>query len=123
MNNAPGRLTTLEVWVEGMALVKQVYRLPKTFPKEEMYGLTSQLRRATVSILANVAEGVGRGTPGEAARFSRIALGSAYEVFTLLVTAQDLELCEAGEVDPALQQLHQLTKRLSSYIRYQEARK
>jgi four helix bundle protein len=123
MVNAPSKLVTLEVWVEGMALVRCIYALSKTLPREEMFGLTSQLRRAVVSIPTNIAEGVGRGSPGEISRFSQIVLGSAYEVFTLLTTVRELELSRPNEIDAALEKLHQLTKRLSNFIRYQETRR
>ena len=66
----------LEVWQQGMALAEGCYRITKAFPKEEIYGLVSQIRRAAVSIPANIAEGYGREYRNEYIRFLRIAQGS-----------------------------------------------
>ncbi|GAA5511975.1 hypothetical protein Dcar01_00689 [Deinococcus carri] len=106
-----------------MALVEGVYRLTSMWPKAEIYGLTSQARRAAVSIPANLAEGVGRGSPAEMARFTRIALGSAYELHTLLALSERLALAEAAATSPLLTQLEQLNRRLSRFIQYQESRR
>lgn len=70
----------------------QLYRVTKAFPREEQYGLTSQIRRSAASICANIAEGCGRGTAREFARFIQIALGSASELEYHLVLARDLGL-------------------------------
>jgi len=70
-----------------MELAAMVYTLTKTFPAEELYGLTSQLRRASVSIASNIAEGRGRGSDGEFRQFLNIAQGSTYEVQTQLLLA------------------------------------
>lgn len=86
----PNSVTRLEIWQEGMAVVKDIYRTTGSWPKAEFYGLTAQVRRAAVSIPANIAEGVGRGTAREAGHFARIALGSLYELDTLLQIAADL---------------------------------
>ena len=61
----PESVEKLEIWQEAVEIVRIVYELTKSWPREEMYGLTSQIRRAAVSIPANLAEGVGRGGPGE----------------------------------------------------------
>ncbi|WP_345460904.1 four helix bundle protein [Deinococcus carri] len=119
----PRKVASLEVWQEGMALVEGVYRLTSMWPKAEIYGLTSQARRAAVSIPANLAEGVGRGSPAEMARFTRIALGSAYELHTLLALSERLALAEAAATSPLLTQLEQLNRRLSRFIQYQESRR
>ena len=70
----------LVVWEKAHKLVLEVYRVTMTFPKEELFGLTSQIRRASASIPANIAEGSGRGSDAEMARFLHIALGSASEL-------------------------------------------
>ncbi|MGH9548185.1 MAG: four helix bundle protein, partial [Terriglobales bacterium] len=70
----------LRVWVKAYTLTLSVYKTTRGFPKEEMYGLTSQLRRAASSVGANIAEGCGRRSDGEMRRFLQIARGSANEV-------------------------------------------
>jgi four helix bundle protein len=81
----------LEVWQKSRKLVSRVYKLTRTFPKEEMYGLTSQLRRAAVSVPSNIAEGKSRRTTGDYIRFLDIAYGSVAEVETQLFIACDLQ--------------------------------
>jgi four helix bundle protein len=75
-----------------MELTEAVYSLTKTFPKEEVYGLTSQLRSASVSIASNIAEGRGRGTDRDFRQFLMIAQGSTYEVQTQLLLAKRLKI-------------------------------
>lgn len=77
-----------------MQLVKTIYQLTRSFPKEELYGLTSQLRRAAVSIAANIAEGTGRQYKKDTLQFLHISRGSLYEVETLLNIALDVELAD-----------------------------
>ncbi len=81
---------TLKVWEKAHSLTLDVYRVTRQFPPDEQYGLTGQLRRATASIPANIAEGCGRGTNNELARFIQIAQGSASEVHYHLLLAHDL---------------------------------
>ena len=80
----------LIVWQRGMELTAAVYHLTRDFPKEELYGLTSQIRRAAVSIPSNIAEGQGRGSAGEFRQFLAIARGSNCEVETQLELARML---------------------------------
>ncbi len=77
----------LIVWQKAMTLTKAVYFLTKSFPKDEVYGLTSQIRRCSVSIPSNIAEGRGRNSDKEFIRFLNIALGSLYELQTQLELA------------------------------------
>lgn len=78
----------LKVWQKGMDLAEMVYQLTNSFPKHELYGLTSQLRRACTSVPANVSEGHSRGTTKEYLRFLSIAIGSLSEVETFLELAK-----------------------------------
>jgi len=90
----------LTVWHKSHSLVLRIYRATGAFPREEMYGLTSQLRRACSSIPANLAEGCGRNGNAELARFCSIAMGSASELEYHLLLAKDLGLiCPAVFVD------------------------
>jgi four helix bundle protein len=81
----------LKVWHKAYALSLAVYEQSRKFPKEELYGLTSQLRRAAVSVGANIAEGCGRRSDGEFIRFLQIARGSASEMEHHLLLARDLK--------------------------------
>ena len=92
----------LVVWQRAMNLVVAVYKLSAQFPKEEMYGLTSQIRRAAVSIPSNIAEGQGRGIGNEFARFLRISQGSMQEVETQALVAERLGYVNMSQVFPLM---------------------
>ena len=79
----------LDVWIFSMETIKEIYKLTNLYPKEEKYGLISQTNRAAVSILANIAEGLGRNYKKDTIQFLHISRGSAYEVETLLSVARD----------------------------------
>jgi four helix bundle protein len=85
----------LQVWVESMQLAVEVYRATLKMPADERYGLTSQLRRAAAAVPANIAEGAGRGSSADFARFVTIARGSLAELETHLLLCQELELLAA----------------------------
>lgn len=87
----------LIVWQKSYELALQVYSVSKTFPKEEVFGLTSQMRRAVVSIPSNISEGNSRGGKKEYIQFLRVALGSSAELETQLMLCKDLHLIE--EID------------------------
>jgi len=80
----------LDVWKNGIELVKKIYILTKDFPKEEIYTLTSQIRRSAISIPSNIAEGAARNSKKEFIQFLYIALGSAAELETQLIVAKEL---------------------------------
>jgi four helix bundle protein len=103
-------------------MVKAVYMLTRSWPKEELYGLTNQARRAAVSIPANLAEGLGRGTPTDTARFAQIALGSLYELDTLVHLSAELGYSSEDMVTGLREQLTILAKRTSAFISYEENR-
>lgn len=85
-----GSFRDLIVWQKAMTLVTDVYRLSKSFPKDEVYGLTSQLRRCAVSVPSNIAEGYARNSNGDYTRFLRVASGSLYEMETQIEVARNL---------------------------------
>jgi four helix bundle protein len=85
----------LKVWAKAHEMTLVVYRKTQTLPREEVYGLTSQLRRAAASVGANIAEGCGRRSDGEMRRFLQIARGSASELEYHLLLARDLHLLKA----------------------------
>ena len=113
----------LEIWSEAMDIVEFAYTLTRNWPEAEKYGLTSQTRRAVVSIPANLAEGAGRGTRKEKSRYGRIALGSLYELDTLLQIAVRLGFANPEETTGLRSDLARLAKRLNAYIRHQEEQK
>jgi four helix bundle protein len=88
----------LEMWKRAIELSVVLYKLTRDFPREEIYGLTSQLRRAGVSVASNIAEGYGRSTRGEFRNFLGMARGSALEVQTQLVIARELGLGDALKI-------------------------
>jgi four helix bundle protein len=95
----------LKVWQLGVRLAKSAYLLSHKFPGHELYGLTSQLRRAAVSVAANIAEGHARDSTKEFLHHISIALGSLAEIETLLVLAQDLRSCETIDTVELLQDI------------------
>ncbi len=116
----PDSVENLQIWQDSITLVEVIYAATKTWPKAEIYGLTSQIRRAAVSIPANLAEGVGRGTRRETARFAQIALGSLYETDTLCVIAERLGYIDQGTRKSWRDTVSSLCKRISSFISYQK---
>ena len=98
-----GTFEDLLAWQRAMELVFQVYRDTEAFPKHEMFGLTSQLRRAAVSVASNVAEGKGRGSDKELIQFLNCSRGSVYEIQTQLRIAQQLRYL-TGEQAAALRE-------------------
>ena len=89
-----GNFRDLLIWQKAMALVTKVYTVTKAFPKEEVFGLTSQLRRSCISIPSNIAEGYGRASNQELIRFLTITTGSLFEVQTQLEIAFNIEILD-----------------------------
>lgn len=102
----------LVVWQRAMKLVELVYAISKKFPSDERYALTSQLRRASVSVPSNIAEGYGRHSTMDYVRFLQIALGSAYELETQLELSVRLQLAGVDEVKDALELCVEIEKML-----------
>jgi four helix bundle protein len=102
----------LRVWQIGMDLVELVYRLTQEFPKEEIYGLTSQMRRAAVSIPSNIAEGHTREYTKEYLQHLSIAQASLAELQTQIEIAGRLKYLALGQVKPALEQAMSLSRQL-----------
>ena len=98
----------LVVWQKSHQLVIQIYRLSKAFPKDELFGLTSQIRRAAVSVPANIAEGFKRAGEADKLRMYNIAQGSLEEVRYYLILSQDLEYAETLELRGNLEEVSRL---------------
>lgn len=107
----------LEVWKRGMEIAKLVYRVTRQFPNDELYGMTSQLRRAAVSIPSNLAEGWGRGGNKEFQQFIRVARGSLKELETQLILSCEVRLTTPDKVQPILEQTEILGKQLVALSR------
>ncbi len=106
----------LDAWKVGMAFVTGVYRLTSEFPKDEMYGLTSQLRRAAISIPSNIAEGAARNSSKEFVQFLHIALGSASEAETQLIIAARLGF--VARIDEHLETVDRIKKLIFGLIKH-----
>jgi four helix bundle protein len=106
----------LKVWDKAHELTLKIYSATKTFPREEIFGLTSQLRRACASIPANIAEGCGRSGDAELARFLVIASGSASEVEYHLLLAHDLGYLNDAEYRQLDEEVNELKRMLTAFI-------
>lgn len=107
----------LMVWQKAMALVTEIYKVTKSFPRREDYGLTSQLRRCAVSIPSNIAEGYGRNSRNEYIRFLQIASGSLYELQTQLEIAANLGYLKKDEFELLYESTREVERMLSVLIR------
>src|SRR5258708_30189040 len=108
----------LKVWERAQALTLAVYKETACFPKEEMYGLTRQIRRAAVSIGANISEGCGKNTRPDFARFLQIALGSASELEYELLLARDLSYLDMEHHDELANQVIETKRMLTGFIQF-----
>ena len=107
----------LRVWQEGMLLSKKIYQITSVFPVSEFYSITNQMRRAAISIPANIAEGWGRKTPRNFHQFLRNSKGSLFELHTLLILAFDLNYLEQKVFDELILDIERLGKMLNSLIK------
>src|SRR5579863_4107981 len=107
----------LKVWEKAHVLTLDVYRSSKAFPRDEVYGLTSQMRRASASIGANIAEGSCRKGDTEFGRFLQIAIGSASELEYHLLLARDLRVLEASDYERLSGRVVEVKRMLASLIR------
>ena len=106
----------LKVWEKAHQLTLAVYKATLVFPKEELYGITSQIRRASISIPANIAEGCGRTGEAELARFLQIAMGSASELEYHLMLAHELNLLHSGDYERLTTELTEVKRMLTVFI-------
>jgi len=98
----------LKVWQKAIDLVTETYTKSQDFPKEELYGLTSQIRRSAVSIPSNIAEGCGRKTDKDFANFLGISLGSAFELETQLIIAKNLNFMNSDDFKILENEIHHI---------------
>ena len=107
----------LEVWKKGMEIVREVYRATGTFPQKELYGLTTQMQRAAISVPANVAEGFNRYHNKEYRQFLYVALGSCAALETQIEIAFDLKYIDDNRKDLLLERLDHESRMLTSLIK------
>jgi len=112
--------TDLRAWQEGHLLVLKIYKKTKVFPKEETFGLTSQMRRCTVSITSNIAEGFSRKTSKDKRRFYYISLGSITELQNQLVVSRDLGYIEQEDFNKISRQTINVHKLINGLIKSSE---
>ena len=112
-----GDYQKLDVWTLARTLAGSVYHLTTQFPADERFGLTSQIRRAAVSIMSNIAEGCGRNRDTELARFTWIALGSATELESHLILAADLGMAATENLTPLQKEVAILPMKLPRLAR------
>jgi len=113
----------LDVWKKSVALTTELYKLTSGFPNTERFGLTSQIRRATTSIAANIAEGWGRGSTGEYIQFLTVSRGSLMELETHLIVARNLYFLESDELSAVLVRVADIGKMLNPLITVLRTRK
>ncbi len=117
----PGGYRDLLVWQKGIQLAKAIYILTKSFPAEERYALTSQLRRPAISVPSNIAEGQARHTTGEFIQFIGYAEGSLAEIDTQLVIASEVGITMSGATDQIAEQVQELRRMLNALRRKLDA--
>lgn len=107
----------LIVWQKSMILVGEIYKVSKSFPNDENFGLTSQLRRSAVSIPSNIAEGYGRNSLNDYIRFLNISVGSLYEMQTQIEIAFNLKYIEKNNFEELYKNTKEIERMMSSLIR------
>ena len=108
----------LEVWMDARAFVTEIYSVSKTFPTEEKYLLCSQMQRAAISIVSNIAEGVSRTSPKEKSRFIEIAYGSLMETYCQLCIALDLKYITKDKFCEIKETINKIANKLNALNRY-----
>ena len=108
----------MPVWQESQSFAVEVYKITKNLPKEELYGLVSQLRRAASSVSANIAEGFGRSTSKDRLHFYHIALGSLLESKNFIYLAGRLSYIEQDEIKVLIKQSESIHKQITAIMRY-----
>lgn len=107
----------LIIWQKSMLLVTEIYKLTQSFPSQEQYGLTSQMRRCAVSIPSNIAEGYGRNSTGDYKRFLQISVGSTFELQTQIEIAYNLRFIEKEIFESIIEKAKELDRMLLSLIK------
>ncbi|VAV82938.1 hypothetical protein MNBD_BACTEROID02-1738 [hydrothermal vent metagenome] len=109
------RFKDLEIWKRSRCFCSKIYEVTSKFPDSEKFGLTNQLRRASVSIPSNIAEGSSRHSNKDFTRFLQIAIGSAYEIETQLLIALDLKFISKKELDDLISEIDEIVRMTSKF--------
>ena len=113
----------LLIWQKSMNLVTEIYQLTNSFPKEEIYGLSSQIRRSAISIPSNIAEGYGRDGNGDYLRFLNISISSLFEIQTQLEISYNLKYINQIQFNKTNGESREIERMLSAFIRKIKDRK
>ena len=113
---------TLLVWQKSMTLITKIYSLTNKFPKEEVFGLTSQIRRSSISIPSNIAEGYGRESDKELLRFLSISIGSLFEMQTQLEIAKNISYLKEDDFNKLYEDSREVERMLVSFIKKKKDR-
>jgi four helix bundle protein len=108
----------LDVWRDSISLVTDIYSITKDFPKEEIYGITSQIRRSAISIPSNIAEGAGRNHVKENIQFLYVSLGSLSELETQIIISHNLGFIDKNIAEDIYSKIKLITSQISGLIRY-----
>ena len=114
MNNHLFAFEKLQVWQDARKFTQLVYTITSKFPPQEQYGLTSQIRRATISIAANIAEGSGRVSAKDQAHFYQMAYSSALELYNQFIISNDLKMISEEELNAIKKQIEMVTNKLNA---------
>ncbi len=109
------RFKDLEIWKRSRIFCSEIYQVTNGFPDSEKFGLTNQLRRASISVASNIAEGASRKSNKEFSRFLEIALGSCYEIETQLLISDDLGFLNSKKSDALIDELNSIVKMTSKF--------
>jgi len=106
----------LKVWQKSVSMVEDIYKLSNTFPKDEKYGIVSQIRRSALSVSSNLAEGSGKMTTKDKANYTSIAFGSLMETMNLLIISKEVEFIDATILDKFRTQIAEIARMLTSLL-------
>lgn len=109
----------LDVWHNARKLTVEIYRITKKFPKDELFGITNQIRRAVISICSNIAEGSGRKSKKDQAHFTTMAYSSLLELINQLIISVDLSFLSKTDYDKTRTNIDQIARQLNSLRNYQ----
>ncbi len=109
----------LTVWIDSKELIKQIYLVTKQFPNEEKFGLTSQLRRASVSVASNLAEGTSRNTNKDKAHFTTLSFSSLMEVLNQIIISYELDFIEENEYSKIRTAIEKIANKLNALCKAQ----